>query len=106
MATPEERLSSLEGDYATVVQGITIKLDEQAGLLRELHTDVHEQGQDMREMKARLATMDMRMAMVDTRLNRMDERLDSLTEEIRSNAKEMRAKFDQIISLLAERRGT
>ena len=81
MATLEERLAGLEGDYAVTIQGITVKLDEHMDLLRE-------QGKDIREIRVRLAT-------VDTRLNRIDERFDVFREEVNQ-------KLEQIIMLLTQ----
>jgi DNA-binding ferritin-like protein (Dps family) len=93
MATLEDRLKVLEGDYAAAMQAVALKLDEHAATqreqgrdIRELGRDMREQGRDMREVKTRLATM-------DTRLNRLDEKFDTLKEEINQ-------KFEQVIALL------
>ncbi len=105
MATLEERLGSLEGDYVVAMQRVAAKLDGHAALqreqsrdIRELGRDVREQGQEIREMKMRLGTVETRLGTVDSRLNRIDERLLSLQEE-------MNLKFDQIIALLSQAKG-
>lgn len=101
MATLEERFTALEGDYATVIRAVAVKLDEHAAAQRG-------QGRDIREIKARLAV-------VDTRLNGLDEKVDTLSEdmsslkadvgslksEVGAIRAEMNRKFDQILALLA-----
>jgi hypothetical protein len=90
-----------------VVRGVTAKLDEHTELLLGLSRDVHEQGQDSQEIKARMATVEARMGTIDMRLNRMDMRLDRIDVRLDSLEEEMRLKLDQIITLLtqADKRG-
>jgi chromosome segregation ATPase len=98
MATLEERLSSLEGDYTVAIREVAVKLDEHAGLLRE-------HGRDIREIKARLMTMDTRLGAMDARLATVDTRLNSMDEKLDTFREEMNRKFDQVIALLSQAKG-
>ena len=105
MATLEERLSSLEGDYTVAIQEVAVKLDEHAGLLRGLSKDVREHARDIREIKARLMTMDTRLGAMDARLATVGTRLNSMDEKLDAFREEMNRKFDQVITLLSQAKG-
>lgn len=89
MATLEERVTALEGDYTVVVQSISLRLDEHLAVQKGLSLEIHAQSEEMNQLKMRVAT-------VESRLNHMDVKLGSLDENVKSLRGDMDRRFEQV----------
>jgi uncharacterized coiled-coil protein SlyX len=103
LATLEERLAALEGDYSVVVQSIALKLDEHLVVQKSLRLEIREQGKKIDEFKMRMATVESRLNHMDVKLGSLNENVKSLRGDMDRRFDQMDQKFDQVIALLAPR---
>lgn len=94
MATPEERLDTLERDFGSSMGQIARTLNEMESEQYDSRALLNAHSKDLREIRLRMAT-------VETRLNGIDEKIDGMQIQ----QQQMNDKIDTVIDLLTRKSG-
>ena len=96
MATQEERLTTVEQNFATFQKETAaniVEIDENTPIMLGV---IRHQGQDIKRTVARLETIDQHLETIDQRLNRLEQRFDQQEQRL----DRLETKFDEHTALL------